>query len=102
KYTAIDARTTRHQGYAISQRKRKLVEQVFGWMKTVGLLRKLRHRGGERVPAGSAQHRVQGPHDRGDDAAGLGAADHGALERFDLGALALLQIDQKRRARRRR
>jgi len=49
QYTAIDARTTRHAGYAISQRKRKLVEQVFGWMKTVGLLRKLRHRGGERV-----------------------------------------------------
>ncbi|HJZ70206.1 MAG TPA: IS5 family transposase, partial [Vicinamibacterales bacterium] len=49
KYTAIDARTTRHAGYAISQRKRKLVEQAFGWRKTVGLLRKLRHRGGERV-----------------------------------------------------
>ena len=38
-------RTTRHPGYAISQRKRKLVEHVFGWMKTVGGLRKLRHRG---------------------------------------------------------
>jgi transposase len=47
--TAIDGRTTRHAGYAISQRKRKLVEQVFGWMKTVGGLRKLRHRGGELV-----------------------------------------------------
>ena len=45
----IDDRTTRHSGYAISQRKRKLVEQVFGWMKTVGGLRKLRHRGGELV-----------------------------------------------------
>lgn len=49
KYSAIDARTTRHDGYAISQRKRKLVEQVFGWMKTVGGLRKLRHRGGPLV-----------------------------------------------------
>ena len=49
KYTAIDGRTTRSAGYAISQRKRKLIEQVFGWMKTVGGLRKLRHRGGERV-----------------------------------------------------
>lgn len=49
QYTALDARTTRHPGYAISQRKRKLVEQAFGWMKTVGLLRKLRHRGGELV-----------------------------------------------------
>jgi transposase len=43
--SAIDERTTRHDGYAISQRKRKLVEQIFGWDKTVGLLRKLRHRG---------------------------------------------------------
>lgn len=49
KYGAIDRRTTRHPGYAISQRKRKLIEQVFGWMKTIGLLRKLRHRGGETV-----------------------------------------------------
>lgn len=47
--SAIDARTTRHPGYAISQRKRKLVEQAFGWMKTVGGLRKLRHRGGRLV-----------------------------------------------------
>ena len=47
--SAIDDATVRTPGYAISQRKRKLVEQVFGWMKTVGLLRKLRHRGGERV-----------------------------------------------------
>lgn len=48
-YTAIDARTTRHPSYTRSQRKRKLVEQAFGWMKTVGLMRKLRHRGGELV-----------------------------------------------------
>ena len=47
--SAIDGRTTRHPGYAISQRKRKLVEQAFGWMKTIGLLRKLRHRGGRLV-----------------------------------------------------
>ena len=47
--SAIDARTTRHAGYAISQQKRKLVEQVFGWMKTVGGLRQVRHRGGARV-----------------------------------------------------
>ncbi len=47
--SAIDARTTRHSGYEISQRKRKLVEQGFGWDKTVGLLRKLRHRGREKV-----------------------------------------------------
>lgn len=49
QYTAIDARTTRHPSYHRSQRKRKLVEQAFGWMKTVGLMRKLRHRGGELV-----------------------------------------------------
>jgi transposase len=47
--SAIDARTTRHPGYAISQQKRKLVEQGFGWMKTIGGLRKLRHRGGALV-----------------------------------------------------
>src|SRR3989449_2024862 len=47
--SAIDDRTARHHGYAISQQKRKLIEQVFGWMKTVGGLRKLRHRGGELV-----------------------------------------------------
>jgi len=47
--SAIDGRTTRHPGYALSQRKRKLVEQAFGWMKTVGLLRRLRHRGGRLV-----------------------------------------------------
>jgi len=47
--SALDGRTTRHASYACSQRKRKLVEQVFGWMKTVGGLRKVRHRGGELV-----------------------------------------------------
>src|SRR6266576_3443091 len=43
--SAIDGRTTRHPGYAISQKKRKRVEEIFGWMKTVGGMRKLRHRG---------------------------------------------------------
>ncbi len=47
--SAIDGRTTRHPGYAVSQRVRKRVEEIFGWMKTVGGLRKLRHRGGDRV-----------------------------------------------------
>ena len=47
--SAIDGRTTRHPGYAISQRARKRVEEVFGWLKTVGLMRKLRHRGTDRV-----------------------------------------------------
>ena len=41
----IDARTTRHAGYAASQVKRKRIEEIFGWLKTVGLMRKLRHRG---------------------------------------------------------
>ena len=45
----IDARTTRHAGYEVSQRKRKLVEEGFGWHKCVGSLRKLRHRGREKV-----------------------------------------------------
>jgi transposase len=43
--SAIDGRTTRHAGYTISQQKRKRVEEIFGWMKTVGGMRKLRHRG---------------------------------------------------------
>ena len=47
--SAIDERTTRHEGYAVSQRKRKRVEEVFGWMKTVALQRKTRFRGLERV-----------------------------------------------------
>jgi len=47
--SAIDGRTTRHPGYAVSQRLRKRVEEIFGWMKTVGNLRKTRHRGGDRV-----------------------------------------------------
>jgi transposase len=47
--TIIDARTTRHPGYAISQQKRKRVEEIFGWLKTIGGLRKTRHRGLERV-----------------------------------------------------
>ena len=47
--SAIDDRTTRHAGYAISQQKRKRVEEVFGWLKTIGLMRKTRHRGTDRV-----------------------------------------------------
>ena len=49
KYSAVDDRTTRHPGYAVSQKVRKRVEEIFGWMKTVGLMRKLRHRGVDRV-----------------------------------------------------
>jgi transposase len=47
--SAIDERTTRHGGYQVSQKRRKRIEEVFGWMKSIGLLRKLRHRGLERV-----------------------------------------------------
>ena len=47
--SAIDGRTTRHEGYQVSQRKRKRIEEVFGWTKTVGTLRKTRHRGLETV-----------------------------------------------------
>jgi hypothetical protein len=49
RHSAIDHRTTRHAGYGMRQRKRKLVEQAFGWMKTVGGVCKLRHRGGPLV-----------------------------------------------------
>lgn len=47
--SAIDSRTTRHEGYAISQRKRKRIEECFGWLKTIALVRKVRHRGIEKV-----------------------------------------------------
>jgi transposase len=47
--SAIDGRTTRHAGYWLSQRRRKRVEEVFGWLKTVALFRKTRHRGVARV-----------------------------------------------------
>jgi len=47
--SAIDQRTTRHRGYQVSQRKRKRVEQSFGWMKIVGMLRKVKLRGIEKV-----------------------------------------------------
>jgi IS5 family transposase len=43
--SALDGRTTWHPGYAISQRKRKRIEECFGWLKTIALLRKVRHRG---------------------------------------------------------
>ncbi len=43
--SAIDGRTTRHAGYKVSQQKRKRIEEVFGWLKTVGALRKMRLRG---------------------------------------------------------
>jgi IS5 family transposase len=43
--SAIDGRTTRHSGYKVSQQKRKRIEEVFGWLKTVASLRKSRHRG---------------------------------------------------------
>ena len=47
--SAIDGRTTRHPGYAVSQRIRKRIEEAFGWIKTVAGLRKTRHRGTARV-----------------------------------------------------
>jgi transposase len=47
--SAIDERTTRHEGYAISQRKRKRIEESFGWLKTIALMRKVRHRGLHKV-----------------------------------------------------
>lgn len=47
--SAIDGKTTRHVGYGISQMKRKLVEEIFGWMKTVGGMRKTRYKGKART-----------------------------------------------------
>ena len=43
--SAIDGRTTRHEGYAVSQRRRKRVEEIFGWGKVVGNVRKVHVRG---------------------------------------------------------
>ena len=47
--SALDARTTRHPGYAVSLKVRKRVEEIFGWMKTIGGFRKTRFRGVERT-----------------------------------------------------
>jgi len=47
--SAIDNRTTLHEGYALSQKKRKRIEECFGWLKTIALLRKVRHRGTLKV-----------------------------------------------------
>jgi len=49
--SAIDGRTTRHPGYAVSLRRRKRIEEGYGWMKDIGGLRKLRHRGRAKVAA---------------------------------------------------
>lgn len=49
RHSAIDNRTTSHTGYELSQRKRKRIEEVFGWLKTVGLMKQTRHRGTDRV-----------------------------------------------------
>ena len=51
RYSAIDGRTTRHAGYAVSLRRRKLIEEGYGWLKDIGGLRKLRHRGTAKVAA---------------------------------------------------
>ena len=47
--SAIDRRTARHAGYEVSQRKRKRIEECFGWMKDIALMRKMKHRGLEKV-----------------------------------------------------
>ena len=47
--SAFDGRAKRHQGYPISQQKRKHVEQSFGWMKMIGMLREVKLRGREKI-----------------------------------------------------
>ena len=49
KHSAIDGRTTRHAGYAVSLRIRERVEEIFGWMKTMGGFRRTRYRGVDRT-----------------------------------------------------
>jgi hypothetical protein len=51
RHSAIDGRTTRHEGYALSQKHRKRIEEPFGWGKTVGGLAQTVYRGVERVGA---------------------------------------------------
>jgi hypothetical protein len=76
----IDGRTTRHSGYAVSQRIRKRIEEIFGWVKATGGLRKTRHRGVTlvgwmftltvaaynvvRIPKNRHRHRIGAPDDR--------------------------------------
>ncbi len=73
--SAIDVRTTRHPGYAISQRIRKRIEEGFGWMKTVAGLRKTKYRGLDKVGwtftffAAAAYNLIRLP--EADDGAGL-------------------------------
>ena len=47
--SAVDGRTTRHPGYRVSQRRRKPVEEIFGWLKTIALMRKVKVRGLKKV-----------------------------------------------------
>lgn len=47
--SAIDGRTTQHAGYAVSQRIRKRVEEIFGWLKTIGGFRRTRYKGRDRT-----------------------------------------------------
>ena len=49
RFSAIDGRTTRHKGYALSQKHRKRIEELFGWSKTVGGAAQTLYRGVERV-----------------------------------------------------
>jgi len=56
--SGVDYRTTRHAGYQVSQKKRKRIEEVFGWMKGIGLLRKLRHRGLASVGCSPSRQRL--------------------------------------------
>ena len=49
RYSAIDRRTTRHEGYALSQKHRKKIEEPFGWAKTVGGMEQTMYRGVERI-----------------------------------------------------
>ena len=51
RHSAIDGRTSSWEGYAVSQRRRKLIEEAYGWMKVIGGLRKLRHRGTAKAAA---------------------------------------------------
>jgi hypothetical protein len=91
-HSDIDGRTTRHPGYAVSQRKRKQAEEFFGWSKCYGLLRKLHHRGRERVEwMFTFTVAVYGPADGTN-----GAADPRARRSPDLRETGLVEVTVER------
>jgi DDE family transposase len=96
--SAIDGRTTRHEGYALSQKKRKRIEEIFGWLKTIGGLRQTKFRGLDRVRMAFAfvLFLAPGP-DVGTNDGGL-QARKSALEKLVIGS-SRVAVDRPQKAR---